>query len=54
MVITGVIKDDIRIDKNVMLRVSSWGRTHYIDYDEYRNYIDNVGGKWTSSIVYIR
>lgn len=37
-----------------MLRISSWGKQYYIDFDEYRDYIDNKSGKWTSSIVYIK
>jgi hypothetical protein len=37
-----------------MLCVSSWGKKYYIDYDEYRYYIDNYGGTYTSSLIYIR
>ncbi|MBN1892695.1 MAG: cellulose binding domain-containing protein [Clostridiales bacterium] len=51
MVITGVIYD--RVAGNTMLCVSSWGKTFYVDYNEYRDYVENVGGTWTSSIVYI-
>lgn len=54
MTITEVIKDDISTNKNVMLKVSSWGKLFYIDFDEYREYVEDEGGKWTSSMVYIR
>ena len=54
MTITDIIIDDISTEKKVMLRVSSWGREYYIDYDEYREYIKDESGTWTSSIVYIK
>ena len=34
-----------------MLKVSSV--VNYINYDEYREYIEKEGGTWTSSMVYI-
>lgn len=40
--------------RKIMLRISSWGKLYYIDYNEYRNYIDNWGGTFTSSIIYIK
>ncbi|MFA5453107.1 MAG: hypothetical protein WC248_06005, partial [Candidatus Methanomethylophilaceae archaeon] len=51
MVITGVIYD--KVAGNTMLCVSSWGERFYVDYDEYRDYVENVGGTITSSLVYI-
>lgn len=36
------------------LVVSSWGKKYYIDYKEYRNYVNNVGDKFTSGILYIQ
>lgn len=38
----------------IMLQISSWGKLYYINYEEYRDYIDNFGGTFTSSIVYIK
>lgn len=54
MVVTEIIKDDIVKNKKVMLKVSSWGELFYIDFDEYIKYIEEVSGKWTSSIVYMK
>lgn len=50
--VTGIIKDDIA--GTIMLRISSWGKQYYINYEEYRNYIENTGGTFTSSLVYIK
>ena len=36
------------------LVVSSWGKKYYIDYKEYRDYVNNVGDKFTSGILYIQ
>ena len=47
--ITGVLKDGV--SQKTMLRISTWGTEYYIDYDEYREYVENVGGRWTSSII---
>lgn len=47
----------IRIDQNantVMLRISSWGKQYFINYEEYRYYIENYGGTYTSGIAYIK
>lgn len=52
--ITAVIKDDITTNNKIMLKVSSWGKTFYLNYDEYREYIEDESGTWTSSMVYIR
>lgn len=40
--------------RRIMLRISSWGKQYYIDYDEYRDYIDSFGGTFTSSMIYIK
>ena len=37
-----------------MLQISSWGKMFYIDYEEYRDYVDHFSGTITSSMVYIR
>lgn len=50
--ITGIVKDDIA--GRVMLRISSWGKMYYINYEEYRDYIDTAGSTWTSSIVQVK
>lgn len=50
--VTGVIKDDVT--NRIMLRISSWGRQYYINYEEYWDYVDNVGGTFTSSIVRVK
>jgi len=50
--VTGIIKDDIA--SAIMLRISSWGKQYYINYEEYRNYIENSGDTFTSSLVYIK
>ncbi len=49
--VTGVIKDDVT--GRIMLRISSWGKQYYINYEEYRDYVDSAGGTITSSIVYV-
>lgn len=36
------------------LVVSSWGKKYYIDYKEYREYVNNTGDKITSSLLYIK
>jgi hypothetical protein len=38
----------------IMLRISSWGKLYYINYNEYRDYIDKSGGTFTSSMIYIK
>lgn len=50
--VTGIIKDDVA--SRIMLRISSWGKQFYINYEEYRDYIDSYSGTFTSSIVQIK
>lgn len=50
--VTGIVKDDY--EGRIMLCISSWGEKYYIDYEEYRDYISEYGGTFTSSIVYIK
>ncbi|MBH1940075.1 hypothetical protein I5677_04090 [Mobilitalea sibirica] len=50
--VTGIIKDEI--DSTIMLCISSWGKKYYINYEEYRNYIEENSGTYTSSLVYIK
>lgn len=50
--VTGIIKDNISY--RIMLRISSWGKQYYINYEEYREYIENYGDTFTSSMVYIK
>lgn len=40
--------------ESTMLRISSWGKLYYINYNEYREYIDTFGGTFTSSMLYIK
>lgn len=39
--------------EKVMLRLSSWGREYYIDYQDYRAYIKEEGDTITSSLLYL-
>jgi hypothetical protein len=50
--VTAIIKDDAA--STILLRISSWGKQYYIKYEEYRDYIENYSGTFTSSIVYIK
>jgi hypothetical protein len=52
VMVTGMIKDDIA--GRIMLRISSWGKQYYINYEEYRDYIDSSSGTFTSSIVQVQ
>lgn len=54
MVITELIKNNSTSNNDIMLKVSSWGKDYYINYDEYRGYVEDIGGKITSSIIYIK
>ena len=50
--VTGLIKDDVT--GRIMLRISSWGKQFYINYEEYRDYVENTSGTITSSIVSVK
>ncbi len=50
VVVTGIVGLKHR---QVMLRVSSWGKEYYIDYKEYRKYIEEEGDTLTSSLLYL-
>ena len=50
--VTGIIKDDVA--SRIMLRISSWGKQYYMNYEEYRDYIENNSGTYTSSIVWVK
>lgn len=50
--VTGIIKDEIA--GRIMLRISSWGKQYYINYEEYRDYVDSTGDTFTSSILQAR
>jgi len=50
--VTGILKDDVT--GRIMLRISSWGKQYYINYEEYRDYIESYSGTYTSSIVYVK
>ncbi|NLC17836.1 MAG: hypothetical protein GX757_01225 [Clostridiales bacterium] len=52
VVVTGIIKDEIT--SRIMLRISSWGKMYYINYEEYRDYIDTASSTWLSSLVQIK
>ena len=49
--VTALIKDEVT--GRIMLRISSWGRQYYVNYEEYRDYIESYGGTFTSSLVYV-
>ncbi len=50
--VTGIIRDDLV--RQIMLRISSWGEEYYINYEEYRNYIERFSDTFTSSLVQIK
>ena len=50
--VTGLIKDDVA--GRIMLRISSWGKQYYINYEEYRDYVENYSGTITSSIDHVK
>lgn len=50
--VTGIIRDDLA--SRYMLRISSWGKEYYINYEEYRHYVESTSGTITSSIVHIK
>ncbi|NLP33636.1 MAG: hypothetical protein GX359_00350 [Clostridiales bacterium] len=52
VVVTGVEIDSVY--GKVMLRISSWGKSYYINYEEYRDYIETFGGTFTSSILHFK
>lgn len=49
--VTALIKD--QVTERIMLRISSWGTEYYINYEEYWDYVDNIGGTFTSSVISI-
>lgn len=50
--VTGILKDATA--PKIMLRISSWGKMYYINYEEYRDYIGDLSGTYTSSIIDVR
>ena len=50
--VTGLFKDEVT--GKIMLRISSWGKQYFINYEEYRDYIETTGGTFTSSMVYTK
>lgn len=56
MTITGIIYDENTENKNeaIMLHISSWGEEYYISYKEYREYVHDIGDKFTSSLLYVK
>jgi hypothetical protein len=50
VVVTGV--ETVRGEEYLV--VSSWGKKYYINYREYRNYVNNSGDRITSSILYLQ
>lgn len=47
-------ENQINTKEKIMLGISSWGKLYYINYNEYRDYIDKSGGRFTSSMIYIK
>lgn len=50
VMVTGILG---RKHKQILLRISSWGREFYIDYQEYRDYVAGEGDTLTSSLLYL-
>lgn len=50
--ITGLIKD--ALTGRIILQISSWGSRYFINYEEYRDYAENVGGTFTSSLLHVK
>lgn len=50
VVVTGIIGLK---HKRIMLRISSWGKEYYMDYQEYRDYVEQEGDTLTSSLLYL-
>jgi len=50
--VTALIKDDVT--SRIMLRISSWGKQYYVNYEEYREYVETTSGTFTSSVVYVK
>lgn len=50
--VTALIKDELT--GQIMLRISSWGKKFYINYEEYRDYVENYSGTYTSSMVHVK
>ena len=50
--VTALIKDEVT--GRIMLCISSWGKKYYINYEEYWDYIENIGGTLTSSMIYMK
>jgi len=48
--ITGIVEHNGRI----FLEISSWGSKYYVDYKEYREYVDNNDNYLFSNILYIK
>ncbi|MBQ8982541.1 MAG: hypothetical protein IJ079_03040 [Lachnospiraceae bacterium] len=40
-------------NKKMLLKIASWGREFYIDYQEWREYIAQFGDRLTSSLLYV-
>jgi hypothetical protein len=49
--VTGIIENQDNGD--IFLCISSWGRKYYMNYNEYRRYIQNISGTYTSSMIFI-
>lgn len=52
--VTGMYNNPDDNKGKIMLCISSWGKLFYINYNEYRDYIDSYGDSFTSSMVYIK
>ena len=49
--VTGIMVD--YVTQKTMLSISSWGINFYIDYKQYREYVNQRGDRLTSSMVNI-
>ncbi len=50
--VTGIIKDSVA--SRIMLQISSWGKMYYMNYEEYRDYIADYSGTYSSSLLDIQ
>ena len=48
--VTGIVR---HTSHQILLRIASWGKEYYIDYREYREYVNTEGDALSSSLLYL-